>query len=52
LFQTNFGSKMDKPKPNIGLKMQFKNLIQQLGLSIFDPKLGWINPAIFRVCAG
>jgi len=27
--------------PNVGLKkMQFINLTQQLGLSIFDPKLG------------
>jgi len=26
--------------PNIGLKMQFKNVTQRLGLSIFDPKLG------------
>jgi len=25
--------------PNVGLKMQFKNVTQQLGLSIFDPKL-------------
>jgi len=26
--------------PNVGLKMKFKNVTQQLGLSIFDPNLG------------
>jgi len=26
--------------PNIGLKKLFKNVTQQLGLPIFDPKLG------------
>jgi len=25
-------------------------LLQHLGLSIFDPNLGWNNPAFFRVC--
>jgi len=33
--------------PNVGLKMSLKNLTQWLGLSIFDPKLGWNNPAFF-----
>jgi len=40
----NFGT-----NPNVGLKMQFKNVTQRLGLSIFDPKLGKTNPAFFRV---
>jgi len=41
--------------PNVGLKITFKNfnfsrffdyiLTQHLGLSIFDPNLGWNNPA-------
>jgi len=37
--------------PNVGLKMQCKNLTQWLGFSIFDPKLGWNNPA-FLECTG
>jgi len=46
--------------PNVGLKMSFKNiqlkvkvevtfLTQHLDLSVFDPNLGWNNPALFRV---
>jgi len=29
--------------------MLFKNVIQLLSLSIFAIKLGWNNPAVFRV---
>jgi len=32
--------------PNIGLKMQLKNLTQCLGLSILDPKVGLKQPSI------
>jgi len=45
--------------PNVGVKMLFTftfnciffNYIfkPRLGLSIFDPNLGWNNPACFRV---
>jgi len=35
--------------PNNGLKISLKTVTQWLGLSIFDPKLGLNNPAIFRV---
>jgi len=34
---------------SLGLKMQLKNLNQRLDLSIFDPTMGWNNPASFRV---
>jgi len=29
--------------PNVGLKMQFKNVSQRLDLFIFDPKLGSVE---------
>jgi len=36
--------------PAIGFKMSFKNVTQWLGSSIFDPKLGYNNPA-FTLCS-
>jgi len=45
------GSKCNKNKlqlkVKVGLKMTF--FTQHLGLSIFDPNLGWNNPAFCRV---
>ncbi len=35
--------------PAVGLNFYIKFLTQKLGKSIFDPKLGWNNPAFFRV---
>jgi len=62
LFEPKFRSNLDKPKcwvknvisnfnPTFTFNCTSFNLIltQHLGLSIFDPNLGWNNPAFFRV---
>jgi len=36
-------------KVEVGLKFEITFLTQRLGLSIFDPNLGWNNPLFFRV---
>jgi len=35
-------------KVEVGLKFQITFLTQHVGLSIFDPNLGWNNTALFR----
>jgi len=39
-----------KVKVEVGLKFYITFLTQHLGLSIYDPNLGWNNTAFFRVC--
>jgi len=36
-------------KVEVGFKFEMTFLTQHLGLSIFDPNLGWNNPVLFRV---
>jgi len=51
----NVGLKMSlkkiqlKVKVEVGLTLKMTFLTQHLGLSIFDPNLGWNNPVLFRV---
>lgn len=43
-----FGSNVDEPN-RLGLNILFKNVNKHLGLSIFDPDMGWNNPTFYRV---